>query len=45
MTNLDMYRIAENENIDIINYNWNNVKARIFELDNSFYIALNSKKN
>jgi hypothetical protein len=44
MTNLDMYRIAENENIDIINYNWNNVKARIFELDNSFYIALNSKK-
>lgn len=44
MTNLDMYRIAENENIDIINYNWNNVKARIFELDSNYYIALNSKK-
>lgn len=42
MTNLDMYKIAENENIDILNYDWNKVKARIFELDNNYYIALNS---
>lgn len=44
MTNLDMYRIAENENIDILDYNWNNVKARIFELDSNYYIALNFQK-
>lgn len=42
MTNLDMYKIAENENIDILDYDWNKVKARIFELDNNYYIALNS---
>lgn len=42
MTSLDMYKIAENENIDILDYNWNKVKARIFELDNNYYIALNS---
>lgn len=42
MTSLDMYKIAEKENIDILDYNWNKVKARIFELDNNYYIALNS---
>lgn len=37
---LDMYKIAENEKIDILDYNWTNTKARIFEIDNSYYIAL-----
>ena len=41
---LDMYKIAENEKIDIFNYKWNNVKARIFEIDNNYYIALESKQ-
>ena len=38
---LDMYRIAEKEKIDILNYNWTNTKARIFEIDNNYYIAFN----
>lgn len=37
---LDMYRIAENEKIDVLNYKWTNTKARIFEIDNKYYIAL-----
>ena len=41
---LDMYKIAENEKIDILNYNWTNTKARIFEIDNNYYIALDSKQ-
>ena len=39
MNTLDMYKIAENEKIDILNYNWTNTKARIFEIDNNYYIA------
>ena len=34
MNTLDMYKIAENEKIDILNYKWTNTKARIFEIDN-----------
>ena len=41
---LDMYKIAENEKIDILDYNWTNTKARIFEIDNSYYIALDNKQ-
>lgn len=41
---LDMYKIAENEKIDILNYKWNNVKARIFEIENSYSIALDNSK-
>ena len=41
---LDMYTIAENEKIDIFNYKWNNVKARIFEIENSYSIALDNSK-
>lgn len=41
---LDMYKIAENEKIDILNYKWNNVKARIFEIDNGHYIALDNSQ-
>lgn len=41
---LDMYRIAENEKIDILNYKWTNTKARIFEIDNNYYIGLDNKQ-
>lgn len=41
---LDMYRIAENEKIDILNYKWTNTKARIFEIDNRYYIGLDDKQ-
>lgn len=41
---LDMYKIAENEKIDVFNYRWNNVKARIFEIENSYSIALDNSK-
>lgn len=39
-----LYDIASKENIDIDNYNWSNSKARIFEIDNRYSIALNSNK-
>ena len=44
MNALDMYKIAENEKIDILDYNWTNTKARIFEIDNNYYIALDNKQ-
>lgn len=44
MNTLDMYKIAENEKIDILNYNWTNTKARIFEIQNKYYIALDNKQ-
>lgn len=44
MNTLDMYKIAENEKIDILNYNWINTKAKIFEIDNNYYIALDNKQ-
>lgn len=44
MNILDMYKIAENENIDILNYKWTNTKARIFEINNNYYIALDNKQ-
>ena len=44
MDNLDMYKIAEKEKIDVLDYKWTNTKARIFEIDNNYYIALDYKK-
>lgn len=44
MNVLDMYKIAENEKIDILDFKWTNTKARIFEIDNSYYIGLNNKQ-
>lgn len=44
MTTDMLYDIASKENIDIDNYNWSNVKARIFEIDNKYSIALNTNK-
>lgn len=41
---LDMYKIAENEKIDVLNYEWTNTKARIFEIDNNYYIGLDNKQ-
>lgn len=41
---LDMYKIAENEKIDILNFEWTNTKARIFEINNKYYIGLDSKQ-
>lgn len=41
---LDIYRIAENEKIDILNYKWANAKARIFEIDNNYYIGLDNNQ-
>lgn len=41
---LDMYRMAENEKIDVLNYKWTNTKARIFEIDKKYYIALDNKQ-
>ena len=44
MNTLDLYKIAENEKIDILNYKWTNTKARIFEIENNYYIALDNKQ-
>lgn len=44
MNVLDIYKIAENEKIDILDFNWTNTKARIFEIDNSYYIGLDYKQ-
>lgn len=44
MCTLDMYKIAENEKIDVLNYNWTNTKAKIFEIDKNYYIALDNKQ-
>lgn len=44
MNVLDMYKIAEKEHIDILDYKWTNAKARIFEIDNSYSIALDRKQ-
>ena len=44
MNNLDIYKIAEKEKIEILKYYWTNCKARIFEIDKSYYVALNYNK-
>lgn len=44
MNVFDIYKIAENEKIDILDYKWTNAKARIIELNNSYYIGLDTKK-
>lgn len=44
MNALDMYKIAENENIDILSYKWTNTKSRIFEIDNNYYIGLDNNQ-
>ena len=41
---LDMYKIIDKEKIKVENYKWTNAKARIFEIDNDYYIALDGSK-
>lgn len=44
MNTLDLYRIVDKEKINIEDFNWSNVKARIFEIDSKYYIALDNKQ-
>lgn len=44
MNILDIYNIAEKEHIDILDYKWTHTKARIFEIDDGYSIALDRKQ-
>lgn len=44
MTTDTLYNIASKENIDINNYKWSNTKARIFEIDNQYSVAVDFSK-
>lgn len=41
---LNLYKIVDKEKIDIENYKWTNCKARIFEIDNNYYISMDYSK-
>lgn len=41
---LNLYKIVDKEKIDIENYKWTNSKARIFEIDNNYYIGMDYSK-
>lgn len=45
MNTLDMYKIAENEKIDILDYKWSNTKARIFEINNNLLYCFRQQTN
>lgn len=44
MDTLSLYKIIDKEKIDIENYRWTNSKARIFEIDNNYYIGIDYSK-
>ena len=44
MNILDVYKIIDKEKINVIQYRWTNVKARIFELDNNYHIGLDNQQ-
>lgn len=44
MDTLNLYKIIDKEKIDVENYKWTNAKARIFELDNNYYIGIDYSK-
>ena len=44
MNVLDIYKIVDKEKINIESYNWNNAKARIFEIDSNYYIGIDKNK-
>lgn len=44
MDNTSLYNIIERENIDLINYKWTNTKARIFEINNEYCIAIDNAR-
>lgn len=39
-----LYQVIDNENIDIDNIKWTNSKARIFQIDNQYSIAIDYSK-
>lgn len=39
-----LYDISYNENINVINYNWKDKKARIIEKGNTYYIGIDYSK-
>ena len=44
MNILDVYKIIDKEKINLVQYSWTNVKARIFELDNNYHIGLDNQQ-
>lgn len=44
MNTLDLYKIIDNEKIDIEDFKWTNTKARIFEIDEKYHIGLDYKQ-
>lgn len=42
MNTLDLYEIIDKEKIDVEDFRWTNTKARIFEIDNQYYIGLDN---
>lgn len=39
-----LYQVIDNENIDVDNIKWTNSKARIFQIDNQYSIAIDYSK-
>lgn len=44
MDTLSLYKLVSNEKIEINNCKWTNAKARIFEIDNNYYIGIDYNK-
>lgn len=44
METLDLYKLADKEKINVLDYHWTNTKARIFEIDDNYYIGIDNKK-
>lgn len=44
MDTLNLYKIIDKEKIDVRNFKWTNVKARIFEYNNKYYIGLDNSQ-
>lgn len=44
MDTLNLYKIVDNEKIEVENFKWTNVKARIFEYNNNYYIGLDNSQ-
>ena len=44
MDTLSLYRIVDKEKINIEDFSWSNVKARIFEYNGNYYIGLDNKQ-
>ena len=44
MDTLNLYKIVDNEKIEIENFKWTNAKARIFEYNNNYYIGIDNSQ-